>query len=109
MSTAIETQIATFFDELHAHPHFPPFARQVEAAGFPKIAHLLRVIARSEKIRLNLIRSRLIACSEEIEEHFVCPLCGLIVAGEMPEGCPLDGTRWELFSFAQLYWVERLV
>jgi rubrerythrin len=98
MSLSLDSQIASFFDELHAHPRFSAFACQVESAGYPKIAHLLRIIARSEEVRLNLIQSRLFTCAEEVEEHAICPECGLVVAGDMPEGCPLDGTPWEQFE-----------
>ncbi len=98
MSTPMESQIEGFFDDLLAHPRFPAFARQVEAAGYPQWARLLRVIARSEEVRLRLIRSRFFACANEAEDHHVCPECGLVVAGDLPGGCPVCHTPWDQFE-----------
>ncbi len=98
MSASIESQVAAFFDDLLAHARIPAFATQVEAAGYPQWARLLPVIARSEEIRLKLIRSRFFSCANEGEDHHVCPECGLVVAGDLPEGCPVCQTPWDHFE-----------
>ncbi len=103
MPDPIEAQIDRFFDDLQAHAPYLAFARQVEAAGCPQWARLLRVIARSEEVRLNLARKRFFSAAQAhaADNFFVCPECGLIVAGETPEGCPVCHTPPERFVLVE--------
>ena len=91
MPGTLEVQLEAFFDKQRARLPYLDFARQVEGGGHPQVAHLLRAVARSEEVRIQLMRKNFITCSQESDEIHVCPHCGLIINGELPESCPVDG------------------
>ncbi len=103
MPEPVETQIDRFFYDLQAHAPYLAFARQMEAAGHSSWARLLRVIARSEEVRLNMAHKRFFSAARThaADNFFVCPGCGLIVAGDAPEDCPVDGVAGERFELIE--------
>jgi rubrerythrin len=99
MIRTLEAQLETFFDQEQARLPYRDFARQLAEEGHARIAHLLRAVARSEEVRIQLMRRNFINCSEESDQIQVCPHCGLIINGEdLPETCPVDGTPTSRFE-----------
>ena len=77
---------------------WPLPGRSRRPATHPQVAHLLWAVARSEEVRIQLMHNNFIACSQESDEIHVCPRCGLIINGELPACCPVDGIPGEKFE-----------
>ena len=92
MSIPLDPRLLALLDELDAAHRYTPYARRAEELGEQNLAKLFRALDVSEIARERLLRKHVADHVRWQHEYAVCPNCGLIFAGGVPEQCPVDGT-----------------
>ncbi len=92
MSTTVDELVSTCFDELRLSQRFVPYVQRAEAAGYPQLAKMFRALVASEAAREALFRKGVPHHATETGDYYVCPHCGLVYDGELPEQCVVDQT-----------------
>ncbi len=97
MSAAVEDFVSSMLDELRLSQRFVPYVERAEAAGYPQLAKLLRALVAGETAREILMRGGLPHHVDQTGDYYVCPHCGLVYDGELPEECVVDQTPGDKF------------
>jgi rubrerythrin len=93
MPAAFESLLSAFFEEMgQTGLRYSAFVKQAEEAGYPTLVKLFRAVVASEKARLNLYRTGMLAHAQEPDDLHVCPHCGLVFMHGLPDACPVDET-----------------
>lgn len=92
MSTSVEELVSTCFDELALSQRFVPYVQRAEEAGYPQLAKLFRALVACETAREALFRKGVPNHAAETGDYYVCPHCGLVYDGDLPEKCLVDET-----------------
>jgi rubrerythrin len=102
MSISIDDLVSALGEEAQAHhSRYLELAERAEEMEYSQAAKLLRAIVAAETARVGLYCKSLIGCQAEICDYYICPKCGVAVAGNAPEKCPLcdtQGTQFERIS-----------
>ena len=103
MSTFIEELVMALDEEAQTHhDHYLEFAKRAEEGAYPQIAKFFRAMVVAETARVNLYRECLTSSkSVETYDYYICPKCGVALAGDVLDKCPLcetPGSQFERIS-----------
>jgi rubrerythrin len=101
MTTPVEDFVTACFDELRLSQRFVPYIQRAQDAGYPQLARLFRALVACETAREALFRKGLPQHAQETGDFYVCPHCGLVYDGELPEQCLVDQTPGAEFIVIQ--------
>lgn len=92
LRSAMEGEIYEFSE---MYPEFLEVARKEGAKSSERTFHFAN---EAEKAHAELYRKALEGLGSEKEvEYYLCPVCGYVVADEVPETCPVCGARAKVF------------
>ncbi|MBN1333280.1 MAG: rubrerythrin family protein [Synergistales bacterium] len=92
LRTAMEGEIYEFSE---MYPEFLEVAREEGAKSAERTFHFAN---QAEKAHAELYRKALeeLANRKEVE-YYLCPVCGYVVADEVPQTCPICGAKAKVF------------
>lgn len=77
------------FDEM-----YPPFIKEAEAENNAAAVRTFKLANEAEKIHAELYQKALANLdSKEVYDVYLCPVCGHVAEGSLPDACPICGAK----------------
>lgn len=99
-STAENLQVAIEGENYEHTFMYPDFISEAETEGEKRAITSFRWASDVEKIHENLFKETLANLSKETKtlEYYVCPICGYVHIGGIPDKCPVCNTPGDRFE-----------
>jgi rubrerythrin len=82
------------FDEM-----YPPFIKEAEAENNAAAVRTFKLANEAEKVHAELYKKALASLgSKEVYDVFLCPVCGHVAEGSVPDACPICGAKAAAFK-----------
>ncbi len=73
---------------------YPPFIKEAEAENIPAAVRTFKLANATEKVHAELYQKALASMEKkEVFDVYLCPVCGHIAEGVLPDACPICGAK----------------
>lgn len=78
---------------------YPPFIKEAEAENVVAAARAFKLANEAEKVHAALYKQALAGLEKkEVADVYLCPVCGHIALGGVPDACPICGAKAAVYK-----------